>query len=89
MDTSDRDLSNYMYIDASGNTLEKCFETCRKGNFKYAGVQNRQDCWCSGTFGKYGKASNCDTPCSGNDKQICGGVWANSIYDLMPGYQYG
>ena len=84
MDTNDRDL-NTGIIDASDNTLEKCFEFCRIAKFKYAGVQNGQDCWCSYTFRKHGTASNCDKPCTGNGKQICGGWYANNIYDLLPG----
>ena len=87
MDNAARDLENLGYSGDLSNTQEKCFESCRKRNFKYAGLQAGSECWCSNTFGKLGKTtldSQCFKPCTGNVKQICGGDWANSIYDLIP-----
>lgn len=35
-------------------------------------------------YGLYGKISEdkCKTPCYGNNQQMCGGWWANSVYAL-------
>ena len=38
-------------------------------------------CFCgNSTYGVYGKANTCKKPCMGNKSQICGNIWANSIY---------
>jgi hypothetical protein len=33
--------------------------------------------------GKYGTSNNCNSACTGNANQICGGQWANSIYSVQ------
>ncbi len=56
---------------------------CQSNNFLYAGVQGRRDCWCSNSYGKYGRTSSesfCYLPCTGNYLQICGGSFTNSVY---------
>jgi hypothetical protein len=35
---------------------------------------------CGNTFGAYGKATTCNTPCTGDSTAICGGGWTNSVY---------
>merc|ERR1712048_1229307 len=47
---------------------------------RYAGTQFYKQCFCGNSFGKYGKAK-CSTKCPGN-KGICGGGWANSVYQI-------
>ena len=38
-------------------------------------------CFCGNfTYGVYGKVNTCNMPCMGNKNQICGNIWANSIY---------
>lgn len=39
-------------------------------------------CRCGDTFGTYGVASNCNTPCN-IGSGTCGGSWANSVYLLQ------
>lgn len=41
----------------------------------------RGQCYCGNSYGSYGK-SICNTKCRGNSTQICGGDWANSVYDV-------
>lgn len=48
-------------------------------------------CFCSNSsigFGIYGlspNASDCNMTCNGNKKEMCGGNWRNSIYQLGEG----
>ena len=54
-------------------------------NYKYAAVQATKWCFCGNTYGSYGEASNCNQRCAGNAYQICGGNWANSVYEVPDG----
>ncbi|HME43093.1 MAG TPA: WSC domain-containing protein, partial [Syntrophorhabdales bacterium] len=47
----------------------------------YAGVQYYGQCFAGNTVG-YTKVadSQCNTPCSANTAEMCGGSWLNSIY---------
>ena len=51
-------------------------------NFKYAGLQNGNQCFCDDTYGRYGKVeeSKCTKLCTGDPSLLCGGAWANMIY---------
>ena len=54
--------------------------------FKINKYLNSQNCYCGNAYGKEGAASRwslkCNKPCSGNPSQICGGEYANSIYQV-------
>ncbi len=80
-DTGDRDLSGYSF-SRSGMTTQICLDTCQQKGFSYAGTQYSSQCFCGNSYGKYGKASNCNMPCSGNKTETCGGNWANSVYAI-------
>ena len=41
-------------------------------------------CLCGNSYGKYGESDECNSPCSGNINEICGGLLSNSVYDSMP-----
>ena len=53
------------------------------------GVEFGEECYC-GRYSddpfRYGLCSiagcSCDEPCLGNSQQICGGLWAISIYSI-------
>ena len=77
------------YHGHPSNTLEDCFQFCRGHDYRYAGLQFGSECWCSDTYGKYGTSNNCNTPCTGNAEQICGGPGANSVYDVSPKIRSG
>ena len=83
-DSHSRDLESVHYREHPSNTLEDCFQFCRGHNYRYAGLQFGSECWCSDTYGKYGTSNRCNTPCTGNAEQICGGPRANSVYDVSP-----
>ena len=76
-----RDIGGY-YFRSGSMTHAKCSKTCLKKGFKYAGAQYADYCFCGNSYGKYGKADNCNMPCTGNKNEICGGAWANSVYAL-------
>lgn len=68
-DTSDYDLGGFLERSRS-NTPERCIATCRAKGFKYAAVQFGESCLCGDSYGKYGAASNCDYPCTGDGDKI-------------------
>lgn len=85
-DTSIRDLDGYS--ETSGDmTPQKCIATCRSRGFAYAGAQFAAWCFCGNGYGRYGSADNCNMRCNGDPSQICGGSWANSVYDVALGTQ--
>jgi len=43
-------------------------------------VQWYHECYCGDNYDRLGPADNCDTPCSGDNGQICGGALAISVY---------
>ena len=56
-------------------TVPKCQDICSHTDFRYAGVGMGNQCWCSSSVaGELAKNSTeCNLPCSGDDKTICGG----------------
>ncbi len=83
-DLKDRDLSGYTF-NSPQMTKKLCMETCRKKGFGYAGLQYSQYCFCGNSYGRLGKADNCNMACAGNSKETCGGGWANSVYRVKSG----
>jgi hypothetical protein len=73
------DLDGYLERSRA-NTPQRCMAICRDKGFEYAGVQYGESCLCGDRYGSQGRASNCDMPCTGDSKQICGGRLANSVY---------
>jgi len=77
----DRDIDGH-YNRSNHMTIKTCTTLCSKKGFKYAGVQNANGCFCGNLFGRNGIAGNCNMSCTGNKNEICGGRWANSVYEL-------
>lgn len=76
----DRVMNGYTI---NGNmTVNKCTETCSQKGFKYAGLQYADHCFCGNSYSEYGTADNCNMPCTGEQNEMCGGAWANSVYEL-------
>ncbi|XP_063706009.1 xylosyltransferase oxt-like [Culicoides brevitarsis] len=68
------------------NTVPLCISFCRELGYVYAGVQFEFECFCGNTFpraDKYPKLAEkeCGKVCPGNATQMCGGLWANSVYE--------
>ena len=76
-----RDLDKFFY-NSNTMTIPKCVEDCRALGYKYAGLQSQNQCFCGDSYGKFGEApGECVKRCIGNVEMICGGTWANSIYE--------
>jgi hypothetical protein len=70
---------------SSSTTVLGCINSCIADGYKYAGLQNGNECWCGSTLdtksaGKSLDASKCDSGCSGWKSSTCGGQWAISLY---------
>lgn len=78
----DRDLNAFGY-NSNKQTVESCIRECGRRNFRYAGLQYGLACVCDNDYGKFGKADNCNMPCTGDSSEICGGSWANSVYEIL------
>ena len=63
-------------------TTAKCTNHCNAGGFQYAATQYGAFCFCGDSYGDLGISPNCRTPCSGEPEEVCGGPWANSVYQL-------
>ena len=68
----------------SDMTPQLCQRLCT--GYHYAGVQWYSECWCGDVLSSYDLRpdSECNTPCSGDSSQMCGGSWHNSIYFVPP-----
>lgn len=80
-DNAKRDLNGPAKTGWGQNTPQNCVNFCKARGFKYAGAQYSNQCFCANKYGKYVKAGNCNMKCSGDKNAICGGTWANSVYD--------
>jgi len=80
-DQNSRDLSA-SFTSSSKMTTKLCVDTCRKKGYKFAGTQYASQCFCGNSYGKSGKANNCNMNCSGKQSEKCGGSWANSVYKV-------
>ncbi|XP_060850898.1 uncharacterized protein LOC132929522 [Rhopalosiphum padi] len=65
------------------NTPQKCSVKCFNMGFLFFGVTYGTECWCGNQRpAKSSKVDdiNCNTPCSGDSNQFCGGGWKMGIY---------
>ena len=71
-------------IEISNMTQDSCQSYCRDKGFRYAGAQYGKQCFCGDSFGRYGKLADtdCNTACAGDRQAKCGGVWANSVFQV-------
>lgn len=77
--TTGRDLSGSISSNAA-MTNAMCRSQCGAQGFKFAGTQAGTYCFCGNDYGKNGASNDCGTSCSGNVRERCGGIWANSVY---------
>jgi hypothetical protein len=66
-------------------TGARCVSECANRGFAYAGTQYGSYCFCGNSYGRFGAANNCDSRCAGNNSEICGGGWANTVYSTGAG----
>ena len=85
-DNGNRALPYELDTDGAA-TVDSCADAAAAGGFDYAGLQYYGQCfagYASPAALGYPELdeSSCNTPCSANPDQICGGVWANSVYQI-------
>jgi hypothetical protein len=68
-------------LGGTTHTIESCRQAAYNAGYTYAGVQYYGYCFGGNTLG-YALVSDseCNTPCTSNGGQMCGGAWRNSIY---------
>lgn len=75
------------FVDlGNGNSVNNCVKYCREEKFIYAGVQFHTQCFCGNQFPqlpKYPKLNifQCNLECRGDSSKMCGGHWANNVYE--------
>ncbi|KAK2612378.1 hypothetical protein QQS21_001642 [Conoideocrella luteorostrata] len=64
-------------------SLPPCRDSCYRAGFPYAGFKNGNECWCSRyVAGEWAKNSaECNLPCSGDSRTICGGKDRINVYE--------
>jgi hypothetical protein len=68
------------------NTPQSCKGACNAAGYTYSGVQYYGQCFCGNTLQfDLRPDGECNTPCSADGSQMCGGPWRNSIYMSAPG----
>ncbi|CAB4446115.1 unnamed protein product [Rhizophagus irregularis] len=66
-------------------TIDECFDNCREGNYKYAGLEARTQCFCGNSYSPIGRnqgSDYCSASCPGDNSQLCGGAWTLSLYEI-------
>ena len=66
-------------------TLEKCASECSAKGFTVLGVESGTQCYCGHTSPDSSHKtddSKCNSKCSGNKDEACGGPWAMNVHQL-------
>jgi hypothetical protein len=80
VDSSTRALPIQIY-DGDG-TVESCVAAAQLRGLKYAGLQWYGQCFGGNTApSTIATAAECNTPCTSNPNETCGGSYRNSVYD--------
>jgi len=75
------------FINQTSNENGLCQETCKKGNWAFAGTEYNWECWCGNFIPDDSLLSDnslCTSQCSGDQTQVCGGLggYASFYYDV-------
>lgn len=65
-------------------TNEECMAFCFDGGFRFAGTEYYSECFCGQRLAAGAvkvDASECSTPCRGDDEQPCGGPSRLTLYN--------
>jgi hypothetical protein len=70
----------------NGATVETCMAAAGAMGYKYAGLQWYGACSANNAeaYSKDPTDDDCDTPCTANTSETCGGAWHNSVYLSRP-----
>jgi len=82
--TDDTNRALPAQLSSGGETVESCIQKAAAAGNIYAGLQFYGQCFAGNTLG-YTQVSDsqCNTPCTANSSEMCGGSWLNSIYDTV------
>ncbi|KAF8271104.1 hypothetical protein EI94DRAFT_635857 [Lactarius quietus] len=67
-------------------SVENCIGECNSLLFNFAGME-QEVCWCDNVVNAVSKKidqSDCNTPCTGDTTELCGGTNALLIYNNQP-----
>ncbi|KAK4150658.1 WSC domain-containing protein [Chaetomidium leptoderma] len=66
-------------------TIAKCQDACYRARYKFAGMQEGNQCWCSSYVGggSVRDQADCNTPCPGNATTFCGGKGVLQVYEAV------
>jgi len=85
-------LGEFRKDDGQIMTPELCQRICfENNNFKFAGVQNAEECFCGNVEPPATKVmprSHCNSPCAGNPHEMCGGSLRMNVYRNQDGDCY-
>ncbi|XP_070570657.1 uncharacterized protein [Ptychodera flava] len=87
----DTEEPHWISTDAVTNatmTIEWCLEYCRSRGMAYAGLKNRNQCYCGrgSLYEMFLEPNNkCGRPCQGNRMQNCGGANSLAVYQTSMG----
>lgn len=77
-------ILGYQLPDSNQLTIQSCAAACAKLGYTISGTEYSSQCFCGNQIVNGGKTadqqSSCNTPCSGNSAQMCGGGGRISIY---------
>ncbi|KAH3690130.1 hypothetical protein DPMN_193431 [Dreissena polymorpha] len=80
VDIGDRILLPWIERDDPLNSPEHCSKKCYdQGGYRYSGTQ----CFCGDAFRfnlEKRPESECNFPCRGDSRIMCGGIWRISVY---------
>lgn len=86
IDGVDRDLPNFLgrVPNSWVDTLDWCDGECKKGGYRFFGLQNARECWCGNSFGSYGEAKSweCRMRCPDGSGNRCGGKMRLNVHSV-------
>jgi hypothetical protein len=70
---------------SSNSQRADCVWLAHKAGYKYFGLTFGGECWGGdgSTYNMYGQSNACTMACIGNPKEICGGIWAFTAYQIL------
>ncbi|XP_060560581.1 uncharacterized protein LOC132720452 [Ruditapes philippinarum] len=63
-------------------TTDVCIRMCIEYDHEYSLTEAGNECFCGDTLKNYPQQpeNECNTPCQGNQSEMCGGLWRGSLY---------
>ena len=64
-------------------SVENCKEFCYENNFKFAGLEFGNECYCGNDVPSVSTSMReCHLKCPGDETQFCGGFWRLNVYSI-------